>query len=223
MKRVLLLEDRIKRQETYITNADVNLQKYIDSDILDNKIGLKYTEVVKLFEKFITENGKNYKIIIAHESALKSINKIDFLKEFCNENNLSLVLFSGGINFSSYSNNNYELVYLNSRDLYSKNFLLLLDDINDNDSYDLLQLIYGKNYKKNIILSVFDNIDKFFLRDDLSDPYPFSDFIDDIKIKEIKSIDCKLPEENKDWYSLSELYDYSDSLKKIIIQEVYNA
>lgn len=222
MKKVLLLEDRLKRQETYISDANVDLQEYVDKNILDNKIGIEYTDITDSFEEFFKENVEKYNTIIVHESALKSIDKVDFLKEFCINNELSLVLFSGGVNFNSYSNEEHELVYLNSRDLYSKNFKLFLDEIENNGNFDLLLLLYGINYKKNILLSVFDNIDTFFLDENLENPFPFSDFIEEIKINEIKDSTFTLLDTDK-WYELSELHKYAESLKKEIIKKVYDA
>lgn len=80
MKKVLLLEDRLKRQETYISDANVDLQEYVDKNILDNKIGIEYTDITDSFEEFFKENVEKYNTIIVHESALKSIDKVDFLK-----------------------------------------------------------------------------------------------------------------------------------------------
>lgn len=218
MKKILLLEDRIKRQTKYIQDANINLSIY--EEILDNITGSRYNEIKNDFETKISEIYMNYSVIIAHESALKSINKFTFLKDFCISKGLKFVLFSGGINYTSYNSN---LLFLNSKDLYSKNLELFLKNKEENKEENLALLAYGSKYKINILLTLVEGLDKFIFTE-FKNKITLDQYKDLIKFLSIQEqITVQLPNaDEKGWCEISDLKEYSLMLKNTLIQKVSN-
>ncbi len=73
MKKILLIEDRVTRQEFFLEKIAINLEEY--SDILDNAIDDRYEEVKEqiVHDSF---NFGNYDFIISHKSAFESDNAL---------------------------------------------------------------------------------------------------------------------------------------------------
>lgn len=222
MKKILLLEDRKKRQENYLRGIDIELQSY--SSILDNNIGVEYTQIKDNFDTFITTIADKYSVIIAHESALKSISKIDVLKEYCKKQNLMLVLFSGGTNYISYSNDGYELLFLNSKDLYNTNLKKFLDDAILNEKYNLQLLAYGENFEINILFDILEKLENFRYKKYTNESMMFMEYIDKVSLSTLKEkIEFENPtSSNSEWLKISFLKDFSKELKSKILEKVSN-
>ncbi len=218
MKKILLLDDRINRQTSYTKISNIDLSQF--SDVLDNKVGSNYSEVKDNFRNIISDTCSSYSIIIAHESALKSIDQLDFLKEFCKEKEIKLVLFSGGTNYSSFINN---LLYINSRDLYSKNLELFLKYKQTEQVDNLELLVYGPKYKINIILMLIENINKFITTtyDDNMTLEQYKDFIKLSIINEQVQIEPPQADE-KNWCKVDDLKVHARELKEKLLKKVSN-
>lgn len=223
MKKVLLLEDRKKRQENYLKDIDVQLQNY--SQTIDNKIGTEYTNIRNDFDTFLATIADNYLVIIAHESGLKSINKIDVLKEYCKKESLPLVLYSGGTNYISYSNDGYELLFLNSKDLYNQNLKKFLEDAISNKKYNLQLLAYGENFKINILFNILEKLEKFINTTHEQNKITFEQYIDTVDLSTLKEkIEFEDPQlDENGWIKISDLNQFSKELKCKILEKVSNA
>ena len=152
MKKVLLIEDRYKRQRLFSQQTGIELEKY--SDILDNCIEDKYNAFLN--EMLIGDFDLSpYDIIITHKSAFgdDNDNVLKKLQEHCKKHSKPLVLFSGGIVGNYYNSEVYEVMELNSKTFYSQNLILFLDAIKEQNE-NLLMLSYGRQWKLNIILNV---------------------------------------------------------------------
>lgn len=159
MKKILLIEDRYKRQRLFSQQTGIELEKY--SDILNNCIEDKYNEFMNeiLIDDF---NLGSYDIIVTHKSAFGDDNGviIEKLEKHCEKYNKPLVLFSGGIVGSYYNSEVYKVLELNSKTFYSRNLILFLEAIKK-ENENLLMLPYGKQWKLNIILNVIENLNLY--------------------------------------------------------------
>lgn len=209
MKKILLIEDRVERQNKFLKNIGLNLDNY---SFLDNKTSNKYNEFASNFSLDLI---KDYDIIISHRSAFskenqeKNINILDQIQRFCKDNKKKLVYFSGGISNISYQKIPYEFLQLNSKIFYSNNLKLFLDEF-DNDQ-DILKLAYGKKYIFEHLLEVLDNIKKFYINMKNEECY-YDDFLIDSGLEELKNID---------FLELS-IYEKNNKIAADEIKKIYN-
>lgn len=149
MHKILLVEDRVERQEIFSKETDFNFDQY--SDILDNRTSLDGVEL------------KQYRTIVCHRSAFggSNSNVLDYLKEHCKVTQTQLVFFSGGISSTFYSHNNYAFLLLNSKAFYGPNLKLYLDDVKIKQCSNLRLLAYGTNWKINIMLDTLSKVNMF--------------------------------------------------------------
>ncbi len=159
MKKILLIEDRYKRQRLFRQQTGIDLEKY--SDILDNCIEDKYNG----FLNELLQGGFDlsaYDIIVTHKSAFGDDNDVILkkLEEHCKKYAKPLVLFSGGIVGNYYNSEVYEVLELNSKTFYSQNLTLFLDAIKEQNE-NLLMLSYGRQWKLNIILNVIESLNLY--------------------------------------------------------------
>ena len=149
MRKILLIEDRIERQEFFSKETGFDFDIY--KDILDNQVSLKGISL------------DNYSTIICHRSAFgdSNSNVLDNLKEHCKKTQTQLVFFSGGISSTFYSRNNYEFLLLNSKGFYGVNLKLYFDDVMANKTSNLRLMAYGNHWKINIMLETLSKINMF--------------------------------------------------------------
>lgn len=159
MKKILLIEDRKRRQELFIEDTGIDLSKY--SIVLDNRIGENYE---KLYAEFKNGTYKldDYSLIIAHRSAFRGINSavLDQLKDYCEKTKIPLILFSGGIPSTYYTKNPFEFMLINSKDFYSNNLELFLNDCL-HDKFNLQMLAYGLKWKVNFMLNTLEKVNLY--------------------------------------------------------------
>ncbi len=165
MKKVLLIEDRYKRQQLFRQQTGIELEKY--SDILDNCIEDKYNAFLNemLMGGF---DLSSYDIIVTHKSAFGDNNDLILKKltEHCKKHAKTLVLFSGGIVGNYYNSEVYEVLELNSKIFYSQNLILFLEAIKE-ENENLLMLSYGRQWKLNIILNVIESLNLYIDTEDV--------------------------------------------------------
>lgn len=208
MKKILLIEDRVERQEIFKEETGIDVGLY---NILDNQTSINMNEL------------ENYSTIITHRSAFGSMdeNILDLLKEYCSKNNTKLVFFSGGITSTYYSKTSYEFLLLNSKSFYSQNLKLFLDDAVDNNDENLLLLAYGKNWKINLMLSVLSEVNLYISKNKDKKIKKFTEFTRTTKIDMIKDlIDIEYPPEEAGKVKMSDLGIFAEQVSEKIKQEV---
>ncbi len=183
---ILLIEDRVDRQKYFMSEADIDLDRY--SDVLDNMIKSKYHEFVQKIKADTVDLDK-YTVIVSHKSAFgdDNIRILQKLENHCRQYNKPLVLFSGGTDTNYYENIDFELLELNSKLFYSDNLQLFLDETKE-DTSNILTLAYGKQWKLNILLNVLEKINLQITANIALDYEEFqldtnSDLLDDIEVK----------------------------------------
>jgi len=186
MKKILIIEDRTQRQELFLQKTGINISRS-RYDFVDNKVGKEYTNIKEKLLKDISFLY-DYDVIVSHRSAFDKDNGkiLDLIKDYCEKNQKYLILFSGGISTSYYTKTPYELLALNSKDFYSKNLELFLEEVKTNNNVNLLLLAFGEKWKLNLVFNVLEKLNTINCNDiddwdefnDESDIHTINDFID---------------------------------------------
>ena len=176
MKKILIIEDRVERQNKFTNETGISLDRY--ETFLDRR------------ESLDKDSLGEYSTIITHRSAFgeSDENILDYLKKYCEKHQTKLVFFSGGISSTFYSKIKYEFLLLNSKSFYSKNLELFLDDFQKNQASNILLLGYGKDWKINILLNTLEKINLFISNNKGEEQVDFDDFITVTKIKNIEEM-----------------------------------
>ena len=213
MKKILLIEDRLTRQNDLLRTSNISLKEY--SDILDNATANKYEG---LYEEFKNSKFKlnNYLLVMVHKGAFNGENSeiSHQLTEYCKENKISLVRFSGGASNYYHKEDNLELMELNSKDFYSQNIRLFLDNFRENKEIELLILSYGKKWKINVILNSLEKINRFIVENENNEDIVYESFINATNFNLVEKIDFKYyqAEVEDGWVYLEELKKMAQSI-----------
>ncbi len=211
MKKILLIEDRVERQNRFTLDTNISLDIY--NDILDRK---------ETFDK--NSSLDNYSVIITHRSAFgeSKDNILDYLKKYCENSQTKLVFFSGGISSIFYSKVKYEFLLLNSKTFYSKNLELFLKDFKQRQKPNILLLGYGKKWKTNILLNTLEKINLFIHKYEKKEKAKFNRFKTETEIENIKDmIYFEYPKVGKgNGVSVNDLKQLSNDIKLQIKKKV---
>lgn len=133
MKKVLIVDDRTKRQET-------DLGKKVISEIRQ----LGFVDIESSIKS--VNDCENYDLIIIHRSfILENDMSLKLFTDFAQDKKCFVVLFSGGVDYNILLTE--RVAEIDSRTLYNGHKLLdFLKHIQDND-IELFRLIYGENWK----------------------------------------------------------------------------
>lgn len=183
--KILLIEDRVARQELFLEEVGIDLENY--ADVLDNFINDEYEEFKEqmLHDSF---SFAKYDIIISHKSAYENDNSliISNLKNYAKNAKKTLIFFSGGVSVNYYDNSEFELLELNSKTFYSQNLKLFLDALRIGDE-NILMLCYGENWKLNVVSNVLEKTTLFLFKV-IDEDIEFNEFTKDTEINKLSSI-----------------------------------
>ena len=212
--KILLIEDRPERQKQFLKKTGIDIVSY---RFIDNKTENEYKSLKNelLVNISILEE---YDIIISHRSAFGIDNAkiIDAIKNYCETNKKYLILFSGGISTSYYTKTPYEYLSLNSKDFYSDNLKLFLDNIQKNNDINLLLLTFGEQWELNLILNIFEKLNTVNY-DDIDD---YDALNDKINITSIDRFIDLTRFKDKDEISLKDIQDIKHLISKYINKEL---
>ena len=210
MASILLIEDRVERQELFTRETGFNFQTY--SDQLDNRTCLDINNI------------DHYDTVICHRAAFtqSSSNILELLKEHCKKTGTKLVFFSGGISSTFYSNRAYEFCILNSKGFYSENLKIFLDDVKENGDSNLRILAYGKKWKINLMLNTLARVNEFINDNSTREKVKIQRFNAFSQIENLKGvIDIDYPQSSSTGALLMrDVSHFSDELGKKINQEI---
>lgn len=204
MKKILLIEDRYKRQANFLDQNYIDLSNY--PNILDNTINEAAANILE----DITNNSFDfsiYDIVICHKSVQNNTIVLSNLKEYCKTNQKTLILFSGGISVNYYDNSEFEYLELNSKTFYSQNLVLFLEAVKD-ETEDIMMLCYGEHWKQNIVASILEktNLFIFDIKSGFENPVNFQI---EINLSKTKHEFYELKEKN-----LEEIIKFKQSLEE---------
>ncbi|WP_121628747.1 response regulator [Poseidonibacter antarcticus] len=215
MKKILLIEDRYKRQELFKNELSFDFEQYkniLDNIILDDFYQLANEMIHNSF------NLSQYDIIICHKSVQLEENNdsnsiiVTRLKEYCKKEQKTLIFFSGGISANFYDTSEFEYLELNSKTFYSKNLSLFLDAVRSRDD-DIMMLCYGEHWKENIVANVLEKVNLFLFDIQNYNINP-SDFTIDGNINKVNYQFHTLNEK-----TLEEIENYKQSLESYFLIE----
>jgi len=156
-KKILLIEDRISRQELYLSKYNVNLSNI---EILKNIKGGQ--EFIEIKQELSIANEKvldPFCSVLAHRSALEQSER-EFLFSYCKNEKKPLAFFSGGISsVSFYDIDKFQFLSINSSDFYSTQILFFLHEAERNN-LNLLHLAFGENWELNLLLNFSTMVNK---------------------------------------------------------------
>ncbi|KLT68656.1 hypothetical protein [Flavobacterium sp. ABG] len=155
MKKILILEDRVTRQESFLEDSNLSKDFFVrHKDFIDNFEGTLFEDFK---EKLANEEEYDflleYNCVIVHRSAFKKeiINKIF---SFCSKNKINLVYFSGGISSTNLrEDSKFSFLTINSKQFYSSNLAMFIDEFRETGNNNLGILAFGERYELNILLS----------------------------------------------------------------------
>jgi len=222
MKKILLIEDRQERQQRFTNQTNINLNDY--SDILDNKIAQAYDDIYDNLK-----DGKfdfhDYVMVIAHKSAFNGdTQKVLYgIENECKSRTISLVLFSGGITANYYEEEkNFKKLELNSKDFYSQNLKMFLENYKKNEKTELLMLSYGEKWKLDIVLNCMEKINIFIETHKNEEDILYDEFVTytDFHLLESLKIKYSKPTIENGWIYLSELKKIALDIKLYIKESI---
>ena len=219
--KILLIEDRRQRQDTFIKESKMNFNDY--EDVLVNIVGDNYTVLSNQFkDNKKIENLDNYAVIVSHKSAFEDENTSVSakLERYCKEHKKVLVWFSGGIDTNYYTEENgYELLEINSMTLYSENLQMFLDDFRYGGINPLI-LGYGYKWKLNIVLNALEGLNLFMQKEKKEKVLTSVFYRDNPYMKELSdfTIPLYVPEGNK--ISMDEIQKIKEIIEKYVAEEI---
>lgn len=214
MKKILLIEDVITCQNSFMNERTFTLEEY--ADILENSIGEKYQKIAVVLKNNSFDFDK-YSIIMAHKSAFENDVGVivDRLKAYCKKENKALVFFSGGT--QNYYDNTYnDYLELETKYFYSDNLKLFLDAYKENNA-NILMLSYGEKWIVNSVLNILEKVNLFLDRyDDEDFVYDtFKNFTEVDKLKNIEYVFYEMKIENG-WVYRKEIIKLRDDILNYI-------
>jgi hypothetical protein len=188
MKKILLIEDRKERQQRFVNHTNIDLNEY--SDTLENRTGQAYDEVYESFKKG-EFNFDDYVMVIVHKSAFNGDTQevLYGIENECKNRAIPLVLFSGGITANYYEEEkSFKKLELNSKDFYSQNLKMFLENYRENRNIELLMLSYGKRWKLDIVLNCMEKINIFIEDNKKKEKVSYNKFISDTSFHLFESL-----------------------------------
>ena len=221
MKKILLIEDREERQRLFSYKTKIDFDTY--RDVLENKIGQDYQDFYELVksDKF---DFNEYRVVIAHKSAFNGDTQevLYKIEKGCKENGVDLVLFSGGVTSNYYEeSDSFKKLELNSKDLYSVNLELFLENYIENRTVELLILSYGEKWKLNILLNSMEKINNF-ISSSVDEDIVYDTFVNATNFHLIETLEIEYLKPNIDdgWVYLWELKEMALSIEKKIKERI---
>ena len=149
--KIAIIEDRIGR-----------LDQSVEFDIRGCKevtiiTGADFDKLIVSLEAKDTTPLNIYDCIASHRSALN--NEIrDTIKEYCKVKSKPLIFFSGGISSSVFKDIDFPFLHINSKDFYSSNLKIFIDNYQKNNIINLLILQFGNRWKLSLLLGLRNRI-----------------------------------------------------------------
>jgi hypothetical protein len=222
MKKILLIEDRKERQQRFVNCTNIDLNDY--SDTLENITGQEYDEVYESFKKN-EFNFNDYAMVIVHKSAFNGdTQKILYgIERECKSRAIPLVFFSGGITANYYEEEkNFKKLELNSKDFYSQNLQMFLENYRRTREVELLMLSYGQRWKLDIVLNCMEKINIFIETHKNEEDIIYNEFVNhtDFHLLESLKIKYSKPTIENGWIYLSELKKIALDIKLYIKESI---
>jgi hypothetical protein len=203
--KILFLEDRPSRQLQFLPNRekDVTQIRLLEGVNMPESNDCK--EIIAQINQSNHNFEKDIKLIIVHKSALET-RGLEFINNFCKEEKVKLVCFSGGISQLTYNNEDYEFLNINSTDFYTERLIPFLNNFIKGESKTLLELV-NKEWKLSYMFLARQIIGSIALEKDEDAKFNLEDKLD--KINNVLNFDFTINSEN--------IEDLNTEIKKRIL------
>ncbi len=149
--KLIIIEDRIERLKSFV---EFELEMWPEVHVVT---GVGFDNLLSELRNNNTHLLDRYKCIASHRSALS--NEIrDILKEYCSRTGKPLIFFSGGISTSVFKDSSFPFLHINSKEFYSENLKVFLEDLRSKDNVNLLTIQFGERWKMNLLLKLRNDI-----------------------------------------------------------------
>lgn len=149
--KIVIIEDRIGRLEKF---TEFDIKKYETIKIIT---GIEFDNLLQSLEGKDTSVLDEFSCVASHRSALS--NEIrDVIKNYCKAQKKPLIFFSGGITSSVFKDLPFPFLHINSKDFYSLNLRLFIDNYKKTQKINLLMLQFGVKWKLSLLLDLRNNI-----------------------------------------------------------------
>lgn len=162
MNKVLILDDRIERKRTHLSDNSI---KELDHCISQGL--LKMITGENLEKDFTFQFCDEYSMLAIHKSWLVSYKLVRSIEEYAERNQKYLIIFSGGID-QTILLNDYKYLSVNSALFYTEKLPKFIETYakSDDIEFPLLQLLYGKNWRLPIYMKYREIVWKGLKEDD---------------------------------------------------------
>lgn len=143
MKHIILIEDRIERQKQYL--GDIGVDRFGTIPNLNMPQSSECRGYIDTINDGRMDDLNDFNLIIIHRSPLNQKGLLA-LSSYCKEQQKDLILFSGGNSQSTYHNDNFQALAINSKDFYSELLIDFMIKYINGKVNNLLELIYGDNW-----------------------------------------------------------------------------
>lgn len=155
MKKIIYLENRTNRFNYFFEHHPAEKEQFESFDFLTARIGQDAVDDMIQISSNQLDFLLPFDLIIAHRSALIGTTGGSALQRiitFCNVQKKHLILFSGSIGSSFYSEIPQPYLLINSKDFYSSNLLPFLKNYGSGNQKHLIELKYGKKWRLSYLL-----------------------------------------------------------------------
>lgn len=145
--KIAIIEDRIER---------LNQFALFDLHAKENVTIISGEAIGHLILNIVDGNMEElarYDCLAFHKSMLKTEVR-DVVYGFCNSSKKALVYFSGSISASIYKDNEFPFLQINSKDFYSRNLEIFIENFEQSSEVNLLILQFGNRWKLALLLSL---------------------------------------------------------------------
>ena len=213
--KIAIIEDRIARLEQH---TDFDLKKSKSVTIIT---GLEFDMLIGSLKINDTRQLDQYECIASHRSALSNEER-DTLKEYCRKNKKPLIFFSGGISSSVMKDVEFPFLHINSKEFYSENLKLFIEECEEHNTANLLLLQFGKKWKLSLLLNLRNNIAVSLNKQELKAKLQDVEIDDSELIKRVRDLQINsaikadlLHEKTKDIFS-------GDDLSPVSFEQIQN-
>ena len=141
MKKILLLDIRLPRQNEALSNVGIDLKEFNEVNGLKNLSGNDCETCLNHLDFNKTDDLQEFELFVLHESDLSSV-ALKNVTDFCLQTGKSLILFSGSIQQNLYFNDGFNMLSVNSKSLYSDKIIEFFTRFIANKVSHLTELIY---------------------------------------------------------------------------------
>ncbi|CAH0280947.1 hypothetical protein SRABI27_03772 [Pedobacter sp. Bi27] len=147
MRKILIVDDRIQRQMEFLPGQAEDVKKIDAMPQVRNAVGDQYTKFIDDIENNNLIEILGYDLWVFHRSLLVTRKLLNKVQGLAKEHGKALILFSGGVTFSTYSQGEFPLLILNSQGFYSDRLIGFLKKFSEDADTKIIEVIYGENWQ----------------------------------------------------------------------------